>query len=354
MTEQDDQPPRRARRLVIEEAVSASGPAPDAEEAELGPSPQDAPPPPDAAAAWKAGTTERSARRSWGWLRLFFAAVGLAASISIALWADALYRDAVAASPILGYVVLALLGAILFAGLVLVGRELAAIGRIRRIGDVRSLAERALAPEASARDARRAADALARLYRGRRDLEWSHGAFWRGVADRANDQADPAARLVLYEREVVARLDAMAQAEIERAARRVTAATTLMPSALLDAIAALVVNVTMIRRIAEIYGGRGGFFGSIGLARRVVAHAMAAGLIEMGGDMLAPLLGGGVAAGASRRLGEGLINGAMTVRIGLAAADLCRPTPYHAVARPSLRAVSWSALRGVASVKSKA
>ena len=124
--------------------------------------------------------------------------------------------------------------------------------------------------------------------------------------------------------------------------------TALMPSALLDAAAALVVNLGMIRRVAEIYGGRASLIGSLGLARRVVAHAMAAGLIEIGGDLLTPLIGGGLATSASRRLGEGVVNGAMTVRIGVAAADLCRPTPYRALPRPTVRALAWRALKGVA------
>ena len=39
----------------------------------------------------------------------------------------------------------------------------------------------------------------------------------------------------------------------------------------------------------------------------------------------------------SARLGEGVMNGAFTGRIGIAAIDLCRPLPYIEAERPKLR-----------------
>ncbi|MCA0344577.1 MAG: DUF697 domain-containing protein, partial [Proteobacteria bacterium] len=38
----------------------------------------------------------------------------------------------------------------------------------------------------------------------------------------------------------------------------------------------------------------------------------------------------------SARLGEGVINGLMTARIGIAAMDLCRPMPFRALKRPGI------------------
>jgi putative membrane protein len=35
-------------------------------------------------------------------------------------------------------------------------------------------------------------------------------------------------------------------------------------------------------------------------------------------------------------LGEGVINGLMTARIGIAAMDLCRPLPFRAAKRPGI------------------
>jgi putative membrane protein len=48
------------------------------------------------------------------------------------------------------------------------------------------------------------------------------------------------------------------------------------------------------------------------------------------------VLGHGLAARLSTRLGEGVINGLMTARIGIAAMDLCRPLPFRAAKRPGI------------------
>ena len=67
----------------------------------------------------------------------------------------------------------------------------------------------------------------------------------------------------------MAPLDAQARMEIEGAARQVAAVTAFVPLALADVATALISNLRMIRRIAEIYGGRAGAFGSWRLLRRV-------------------------------------------------------------------------------------
>ena len=49
----------------------------------------------------------------------------------------------------------------------------------------------------------------------------------------------------------------------------------------------------------------------------------------------------------SRRFGEGVVNGALTARVGLAAMDLCRPLPFVAQERPSTSATISRALAGM-------
>lgn len=340
-----------ATYLSAQAAAAAGRGGPD-------PSPQDAPDPPDAAAAAEAAgqaPLPPPARPRSGLVRLFALLAGAVLAIAVGLWIDGLYARALAASPALGWAVLGLTGALLLVAALLALREIAAIGRLGRLSALRARAEAARGPGATAAEVDAVVAQLRDLYQGRRDLRWSTDAFWDEVAAGrpSMDRAAARERLDRCEREVLAKLDALAGAEIERAGRRVAAATALMPSALLDAAAALVVNLGMIRRIAEIYGGRASALGSVRLGRRVVAHAMAAGLIEMGGDLLTPLIGGGLAGSASRRLGEGLVNGAMTVRIGLAAADLCRPAPYGPGARPKAAAVAWRALRGFGAGRSR-
>ena len=58
--------------------------------------------------------------------------------------------------------------------------------------------------------------------------------------------------------------------------------------------------------------------------------------------------GHGLAARLSARLGEGMVNGLLTARLGLLAIDLTRPLPFHALPRPSLNDLASNLLRGAA------
>ena len=54
-------------------------------------------------------------------------------------------------------------------------------------------------------------------------------------------------------------------------------------------------------------------------------------------DVLQQVIGHGLTAKLSARLGEGLFNGALTTRIGIATIDVCRPLPYVEQRRPRFR-----------------
>ncbi len=146
---------------------------------------------------------------------------------------------------------------------------------------------------------------------------------------------DPAFRFFLDETDLNLRL------------ARAGLATALVPLALADVLAALTANLQMIRRIAEIYGGRSGTLGSWRLTKAVMAHIVATGAVAVGDDMLEPLLGGSLLGKLSRRFGEGMVNGALTARVGVAAMDVCRPVPFGVKTRPSVRGIVQSALTGV-------
>ena len=51
-------------------------------------------------------------------------------------------------------------------------------------------------------------------------------------------------------------------------------------------------------------------------------------------------LGHGVASKLSSRLGEGVVNGLLTSRFGIAAMDLCRPLPFAALPRPTIGSIA--------------
>jgi putative membrane protein len=64
------------------------------------------------------------------------------------------------------------------------------------------------------------------------------------------------------------------------------------------------------------------------------------------------ILGHGVAARLSARLGEGVVNGMLTARVGIAAIEVCRPLPFINGSPPRLADV-MAALRPIGGEKSE-
>jgi putative membrane protein len=56
--------------------------------------------------------------------------------------------------------------------------------------------------------------------------------------------------------------------------------------------------------------------------------------------VLQQIVGHGVAARLSARLGEGVLNGLLTARVGLSAMAVCRPTPFIAEKQPGVADVA--------------
>ena len=80
---------------------------------------------------------------------------------------------------------------------------------------------------------------------------------------------------------------------------------------------------------------------------QVAAHLVATGAVAIGDDLIGSIAGGGVLSKLSRRFGEGVINGALTARVGVAAMEVCRPMPFDAVPRPNASALVRDALTGI-------
>ncbi len=274
--------------------------------------------------------------------RWFWRLLGALAAFFLGLRAWDFVAGLIARSPWLGYAALALVGAfvLLCAGIAL--REWAAFARLRRLDAIRRMAAAAL--EGDDLDvARQVVARLRGLYAGRDELEWGLAR----LAEREGELFCADALLEQAEAEVLAPLDAAARREIEAAARQVAAVTALVPLALADVVAALAANLRMIRRIAEIYGGRAGVLGSWRLTRTVLAHLVATGAVAAGDDLIGSLAGGGVLSKISRRFGEGVINGALTARVGVAALETCRPLPFVRAPAPSVSSLLQRALSGL-------
>lgn len=307
--------------------------------------PAEAPPVPDAAlpegramqsvAALATARPSRLARWFWGLLGTL-----LLAAVSVALW-DFTW-GLIDRSPVLGGLISALAIALLMVLVVIALRELAAFSRLKRMDVLHRAAAGALANDdlAAARDV---VARLDRLYAGREALTLGR----ERLKDRAAEQFDAATLLSLAETELMTPLDAAARKEVEAAARQVATVTALVPLALADVFTALTANLRMIRRVAEIYGGRSGTLGSWRLTRAVLTHLVATGAVAVGDDMIGSLAGGGLLAKLSRRFGEGVVNGALTARVGVAAIEVCRPVPFSTGKRPSVSRLVSRALAGL-------
>jgi len=273
----------------------------------------------------------------WFW-RFFISAFVFIVSVSTYDFLMAL----VARNAVIGGIATAAVAGVLLLLLLLILREIASFGRLRRIDHIADEAREALEND-NLTQAQRVTGRLAKLYRSRPDTSWGLARF----KERAPEVFDADALIGLAEVEVVAPLDTAAQKEVETAARKVATATAIVPLALVDVVVAVSANLTMIRKIAEIYGGRSGVIGSWRIARAVLTHMVATGAVAIGDDLISSVLGGGALSKISRRFGEGVINGALTARVGLAAMDVCRPLPFTATDRPSVSGTVKRALVGL-------
>jgi putative membrane protein len=216
------------------------------------------------------------------------------------------------------------------------------IGRLRRW---RASADRVLADPATAKtsDAAVVTKGLAGLYADRVELGWAISGY------RAHD-ADimaPAERLALFDRTVLSAVDDQVRLIIGQSARRVAIVTAITPFIIVDMVFVLYENFRMLRRVATLYGGRPGMLGLLRLGGRVLSHLVATGGLALTDDLLGQFIGQGVIKRLSARAGEGVFNGALTARIGIAAIDLCRPLPFIKAQPVRLRELAGDLFRSL-------
>ena len=287
------------------------------------------------AAQFVARPPSRLARWFWS---LLLALVGFVASVAAYDFVTGLLLR----NPTLGWIAMGLTGLLLAVLAMIAIREWAAFARLGRLDGLKRDADTALA-EADLAAARRVTRRLQKLYANRPDLEWG----LQRLSEREADMFDADGLLGLAEAEVMAPLDRAAQERIEVAARQVATVTAIVPLALADIFTALTANLRMIRQIAEIYGGRSGTLGSWRLTRSVLTHLVATGAVAVGDDLIGSIAGGSVLSKLSRRFGEGIVNGALTARVGVAAMEVCRPLGFATQKRPSVSGVVKAALAGL-------
>jgi len=260
--------------------------------------------------------------------------------VSLAAWEYV--NGLLARAPVLGMIATGLIALLIMILAIIALRELAAFGRLRKLDKIQERAKAALASD-NLTDARGVIGQLDALYASRDDTSWGRAE----LKSRQADIFDASGLLGLAETTLLAPLDAQAQREVEAAARQVATVTAVVPIALADLFTALTSNLRMIRRIAQIYGGRAGALGSWRLTRSVLTHLVATGAVAVGDDLIGSVAGGGLMSKVSRRFGEGVVNGALTARVGVAAIEVCRPLPFQAAKRPSVSGLVTHALSGL-------
>lgn len=262
---------------------------------------------------------------------IFISAFGILVSAAIGLWVDGLIRDLFSRADWLGWAAVGLASVAALALFAILTRELVAM---RRLASVEAMRSRAAKAEASTdpREARRLVGELSSFLANNPGT----AAGRKSLAELRDDVIDGPDLLRLAETELLAPLDRQASTLIADAAKRVSIVTAVSPRALFDVGYVVFEAGRLIRRLSELYGARPGTLGFFRLGRSVVAHLAVTGSIAAGDSLVQQLVGHGLAARLSAKLGEGVINGMMTARIGIAAMETARPLPFKAVKRPGM------------------
>lgn len=265
------------------------------------------------------------------WSKLFWAALAFLVSLGTGLALERLVSDLFARYPALGWVGLAAVGILLLALFALIVRELFGILRLRKLEHLRHAAQDAHANH-KLKDAQNVASDIRTLYAERADCARYVAAYDKG----AEGVFDADHVLPFAERELQHPLDKKARALIATSAQRIALVTSVSPRAIVDIGFVLYESIRLSRRVAALYGARPGFFGFMTLFKAILGHLALTGGIALGDSVVQQLLGHGVAARISTKLGEGVINGLMTVRVGIAAMRVTRPMPFLSGKAPTV------------------
>jgi len=273
----------------------------------------------------------RLSRRGIRWGVLFGIALGVLLLLAIGLAITGLITDLFARNQELGWIGLAF-AILAVVSLIIIGvREIIDLKRLAAVENIRERAAEMIVSDdrvgacALVNELLRLTRKMPRLARGRANLE--------GHLAEIIDGSD---LVRLAERELMTPLDQQARKLISAAATRVSVVTALSPRAIIDLLFVFGTALGLLRRLAFLYGVRPGTLSLARLIRHVAMHLAMTGGLATSDSLIQQLLGHGVAAKLSARLGEGVLNGLLTARFGLAAIDIIRPLPFTALPRPTL------------------
>jgi putative membrane protein len=279
-------------------------------------------------------------RRGFRWGALFWTALGGLVLLGTGLGVVNLVEDLFARSEGFGFLGLGFAILATLALIVIVAREAFSLARLATIEKLHRRAADALLSDDRAAS-RTIVQDLLRIAHGNPQLARARTA----LAGHADDIIDGADLIRLAERELMTPLDQEARRLVSTAAQRVSLVTAVSPRALIDVLFVFAASLRLVRQLARLYGGRPGTLGLIKLMRHVIAHLAITGGMAASDGLVQQVLGHGIAAKLSQRLGEGVLNGLLTARLGLAAIDVTRPLPFTALPRPVLGDLAKDLLR---------
>ncbi|UGY12112.1 YcjF family protein [Bradyrhizobium septentrionale] len=280
------------------------------------------------------------ARRGFRWGTLFWSAVTGLVVLGAGLGVINLVEDLFARNEGLGVLGLGLAVIAAVALAVVTMRELIGLARLATIEKLHLRAAEVLISDDRAASRAVVADLL-KLAHQTPQLARARSA----LQSHTDDIIDGADMIRLAERELMTPLDQEARRLVSTAAQRVSVVTAVSPRAMIDVLFVFVASLRMIRQLARLYGGRPGALGMIRLLRHVIAHLAITGGMAASDSLIQQMLGHGIAAKLSQRLGEGMLNGLLTARLGLAAIDVTRPLPFNALPRPALTDLAKDLIR---------
>jgi putative membrane protein len=282
----------------------------------------------------------RSSRRGVRWATLFWCSLGGLMLLAMGVAVTGLITDLFARNQELGWLGLALAILAIVSLFVIAIRETtglmrqATVERFRLRAAEMIVSDNRIEARALVHELLDLTRRMPHLARGRANLEGHLGEI-----------IDGSDMVRLAERELMTALDQQARKLISVAATRVSVVTALSPRAVIDILFVFGTAVTLVRRLAFLYGVRPGTLSLARLVRQVVMHLAMTGGLAASDSLIQQMLGHGIAAKLSARLGEGVLNGLLTARFGLAAVDLIRPVPFAALTRPTLSDLMSEVLR---------
>jgi putative membrane protein len=267
----------------------------------------------------------------FSWVKLMLGALTGLFSLGLWLAIEQLISDLFERQAWLGWSAVILSGLAVLAAFAIALREIWGISRLNTIGRILKKAKDFHSSERPD-NGNNLIRELESIYSNRADLASSRAAF----EQQRSEIFDSEDLIVLFEKTYMKALDDEARKLVMQSARRVSVVTAISPRALVDIAYVLMENTRLIRRISQLYGGRPGALGFWKLTRNVLGHLAVTGTITAGDSLIQQIVGHGIAARLSAKLGEGVVNGLLTARIGLSAIDQARPLQFYSQPRPGI------------------